>query len=140
MRIRPGSRRNPYTLPRCKEEGGRAVLCVQFLTILFRRLPMNRSFATATLAAALGLALAGTGQAQQQSGKPMTKEQKMTMERMVKNNLEMCYGVAARGKNDCAEGQHSCVGQATRDREPDSFVLVAHLEVVLHHALHRHLL
>jgi uncharacterized membrane protein len=85
---------------------------------------MNRSFATATLAAALGLALAGTAQAQQQSGKPMTKEQKMTMERMVKNNLEMCYGVAARGKNDCAEGQHSCVGQATRDREPDSFVLV----------------
>ena len=84
---------------------------------------MNRSFATATLAAAIGLALAGTA-AQAQGDKPMTKEQKMTMERMVKNNLEMCYGVAARGKNDCAEGQHSCVGQATRDREPDSFVLV----------------
>jgi hypothetical protein len=35
---------------------------------------------------------------------------------MQKNNLEKCYGVAARGKNDCAEGQHSCVGQATHDR------------------------
>ena len=83
---------------------------------------MTRSLATATLAAAVGLALAAAAQAQQD--KPMTKEQKMTMERMVKNNLEKCYGVAARGKNDCAEGQHSCVGQATRDREPDSFVLV----------------
>src|SRR2546422_10323486 len=89
-------------------------------TTLFWRPPMNRSSATATLAAAIGLALAGTA-AQAQGDKPMTKEQKMTMERMVKNNLEMCYGVAARGKNDCAEGQHSCVGQATRDREPDSF-------------------
>jgi uncharacterized membrane protein len=87
----------------------------------------KRSLATATLAAAIGLALGApltTAQAQQKAGKPMTKEQKMTMERMVKNNLEMCYGVAARGKNDCGEGQHSCVGQATRDRDPESFVLV----------------
>ena len=85
---------------------------------------MTRSLATATLAAAVGLALSAAAQAQQMGDKPMTKEQKMTMERMVKHNLEKCYGVAARGKNDCAEGQHSCVGQATRDREPDSFVLV----------------
>ena len=88
---------------------------------------MTRSLASATLAAALGLALTvppALGQTDPKSGKPMTKEQKQTMERMVKNNLEKCYGVAARGKNDCAEGQHSCVGQATRDRDPDSFVLV----------------
>ena len=86
---------------------------------------MTRSLATATLAAAVGLALAAPLQAQtDKSGKPMTKEQKQTMERMVKHNLEKCYGVAARGKNDCAEGAHSCVGQSTRDREPDSFVLV----------------
>jgi len=85
---------------------------------------MTRSLATATLAAAVGLALSVPVHAQQMGGKPMTKEQKMTMERMVKNNLEKCYGVAARGKNDCAEGAHSCVGQSTRDREPESFVLV----------------
>ena len=85
---------------------------------------MNRSLATTTLAAAIGLALAGSAQAAAQGGKPMTKEQQQTMERMVKNNLEMCYGVAARGKNDCAEGAHSCVGQATRDRDPESFVLL----------------
>lgn len=88
---------------------------------------MNRSLATATVTAALGIAFAGAGApapAQQMGGKPMTKEQKATMDRMVKNNLEKCYGVAARGKNDCAEGAHSCVGQSTRDREKDSFVLV----------------
>ena len=86
---------------------------------------MNRSLASATLATALSLAFVGTAaQAQQPGDKPMTKEQKMTMERMVKNNLEKCYGVAARGKNDCAEGQHSCVGQSTHDRDKASFVLV----------------
>ncbi|HYY60755.1 MAG TPA: DUF2282 domain-containing protein [Burkholderiales bacterium] len=86
---------------------------------------MTRSLASVTLAAAVGLALAAPAQAQtDKSGRPMTKEQKMTMERMVKHNLEKCYGVAARGKNDCAEGAHSCVGQATRDRDPESFVLV----------------
>lgn len=88
----------------------------------------NRSLATATLAAAValafGAALTPAPAQAQKADKPMTKEQKQTMERMVKNNLEKCYGVAARAKNDCAEGQHSCVGQATRDREPDSFVLV----------------
>ena len=86
---------------------------------------MTRSLASVTLAVAVGLALATPAQAQtDKSGRPMTKEQKMTMERMVKHNLEKCYGVAARGKNDCAEGAHSCVGQATRDRDPESFVLV----------------
>lgn len=83
----------------------------------------NCKLATATIAAAVGLALAAPGAFAEQ-GKPMTKEQQMTMERMVKNNLEKCYGVAARGKNDCAEGAHSCVGQSTRDRDPQSFVLV----------------
>ncbi len=89
---------------------------------------MNRTLATATLTAAIGLALGATsGFAQSTNdmgGKPMTKEQKMTMERMVKNNLEKCYGVAARGKNDCAEGAHSCVGQASHDRDRASFILV----------------
>lgn len=90
---------------------------------------MDRTLANASLAAAIALALGATGAIAQQpmkdmGGKPMTKEQQQTMERMVKNNLEKCYGVAARGKNDCAEGQHSCVGQATHDRDKSSFVLL----------------
>ena len=48
---------------------------------------MNRTLATATLTAAIGLALGATdGFAQKTNdmgGKPMSKEQKMTMERMV---------------------------------------------------------
>ena len=85
---------------------------------------MNCALATATLAAAVSLAIAAPGAFAQQGGKPMTKEQQMTMERMQKNNLQKCYGVAARGKNDCAEGAHSCVGQSTHDRDKASFVLL----------------
>ncbi len=84
---------------------------------------MKRSLASATLAAAVGLAITASAQAQE-GKKPMNKEQQMTMERMTKNNLEKCYGVAARGKNDCGEGAHSCVGQATHDRDKASFVLL----------------
>ena len=86
---------------------------------------MNSTLATATLAAALGLALSAPAHAEEKgSMKSMTKEQKTTMERMKKHNLEMCYGVAARGKNDCGEGAHSCVGQASHDRDKASFVLL----------------
>ena len=82
---------------------------------------MNHKLATTTLMTALGLALAGTiasAQAQQMDPKAQT------MERMTKNHLEKCYGVATKAKNDCAEGAHSCAGQATRDRDPASFVLL----------------
>lgn len=37
---------------------------------------------------------------------------------------EKCYGVAAKGKNDCAAGAHSCAGHATMDRDKDSFVVL----------------
>ena len=85
---------------------------------------MNRTLVTATLAAAVGLALSAPAYAQDKGGKPMNKDQQQQMERMQKNNLEKCYGIAARGKNDCGEGAHSCVGQATHDRDKASFVLL----------------
>ena len=37
---------------------------------------------------------------------------------------EKCYGVAKAGKNDCANGVHSCAGQATKDMDKTSFVEV----------------
>lgn len=37
---------------------------------------------------------------------------------------EKCYGVAKAGKNDCKAGSHSCAGHATKDRDPESFVVV----------------
>ncbi len=82
---------------------------------------MNHKLATTTLATAIGLALTGAfvaAQAQQMDPKAQT------MQRITQNHLEKCYGVAAKAKNDCAEGAHSCAGQATRDRDPASFVLL----------------
>lgn len=82
---------------------------------------MNHKLATTTLATAIGLAVAGSilpAQAQQMDPKAQT------MQRMTQNHLEKCFGIAARAKNDCAEGAHSCAGQATRDRDPASFVLL----------------
>ena len=35
---------------------------------------------------------------------------------------EKCYGVAKAAKNDCAAGEHSCAGQATRNMDKASFV------------------
>lgn len=43
--------------------------------------------------------------------------------RMQANKLEKCYGINATTGNDCAEGAHSCAGQAT-PRDPNSFVLL----------------
>jgi uncharacterized membrane protein len=81
----------------------------------------RRTFVPSALAAAVGLAVATQAlpvKAQQKDPKAQT------MERMQKGNLEKCYGIAAKAKNDCAEGAHSCAGQATADRDKGSFVLL----------------
>ena len=86
---------------------------------------MTSSLASATLAAALGLALSAPAHAQEQGGtRPLTTAQRLVKERMEKNNLEMCFGVAARGKNDCADGAHGCAGTSTQDRDKTAFLLV----------------
>lgn len=46
------------------------------------------------------------------------------MGRMEKFHLVRCYGINAVGRNDCAAGAHSCAGQATIARDPNSFVLL----------------
>lgn len=43
---------------------------------------------------------------------------------LAKKVRRKCYGVNAVAKNDCAEGAHSCAGQATQARDPKSFVLL----------------
>ncbi len=82
---------------------------------------MNRRHATTTLAAAIALALAGGATVSQAQMKDPKAE---TMQRMTQNHLQKCYGVAAKARNDCAAGAHSCAGQATRDHDPASFVLL----------------
>jgi uncharacterized membrane protein len=80
---------------------------------------MNRTvLVPSVLALAAGIALAALPATAQ------TDPKKATMERMTKGNLEKCYGIAAKGKNDCAEGAHSCAGQANADRDKGSFVLL----------------
>lgn len=49
---------------------------------------------------------------------------KQNMQRMAQQHLEKCFGINAVAKNDCAEGAHSCAGQATQARDPKSFVLL----------------
>ena len=81
--------------------------------------------AASTLGSAIGLALALQAvPAQGQSTQDMPQVVKDNMARMEKNKLEKCYGINAVSKNDCAEGAHSCAGQATQARDPKSFVLL----------------
>jgi uncharacterized membrane protein len=88
---------------------------------------MNRRLsAVSTLSAAIGLAFAAAAlpaqsQGMSQSMPPVVKENQA---RMQKQHLEKCYGINAVGKNDCAQGAHSCAGQATQARDPQSFVLL----------------
>ncbi len=87
---------------------------------------MNRRvIAASTLTAAIGLALAM--QAPPVLAQGMVNPPQMVkdnMARMQKDKLEKCYGINAVSKNDCAEGVHSCAGQATQARDPKSFVLL----------------
>ena len=84
-------------------------------------------FAGSVLSAALGLALGAQALPAQAQGMDMSKAPqavKDNMMRMQANKLEKCYGINAAAKNDCAEGAHSCAGQATQGRDTKSFVLL----------------
>jgi uncharacterized membrane protein len=89
---------------------------------------MNRRvFAASALSTALGLVMAMPVLPAQAQGMDMSKAPQVVkdnMARMEKSKLEKCYGINAAAKNDCAEGAHSCAGQATQARDPKSFVLL----------------
>jgi len=84
---------------------------------------MNKyAWAASTLSAAIGLAL--TAGAPTTRAADMPQVVKDNMMRAEHDHLEKCYGINRAAKNDCAEGAHSCAGQATRARDPKSFVLL----------------
>jgi uncharacterized membrane protein len=89
---------------------------------------MSRQVMAGTaLSAALGLVMAAAALPAQSQGMEMSKAPQVVkdnMARMAKNKLEKCYGINVAGKNDCAEGAHSCAGQSTQARDPKSFVLL----------------
>ena len=85
----------------------------------------HRLFAASAFSTAVALALAAqapTVRAQGASNPPQIVKDNMA--RMAKDKLEKCYGINAAAKNDCAEGVHSCAGQATQARDTKSFVLL----------------
>ncbi len=82
----------------------------------------RRAFGATALSAAVGLALAM--QALPARADDVPQIVKDNMARMEAEHLEKCYGINAVAKNDCAEGAHSCAGQATQARDPKSFVLL----------------
>jgi uncharacterized membrane protein len=84
----------------------------------------NSLIAASALSAAVGLALAAQVPAVRAQGANPPQIVKDNMARAAANKLEKCYGINATAKNDCAEGVHSCAGQATQARDPKSFVLL----------------
>ena len=85
----------------------------------------SRFFAASALSTAVGLALAMQAspvQAQAMQNPPQIVKDNMA--RMAQQHLEKCYGINAAAKNDCAEGAHSCAGQATQARDPKSCVML----------------
>lgn len=40
------------------------------------------------------------------------------------NDFEKCYGVVKKAMNDCGAPGHSCAGQATKDSDPNEWVLM----------------
>jgi len=74
--------------------------------------------AASTLSASIGLAL-GLQLAPVSADEMKSGDQAATH---VAN--EKCYGINAVGKNDCAAGNNSCAGQATKARDLNSFVVL----------------
>jgi len=91
---------------------------------------MNRHLnAVSALSTAIGIVLAAQAGPVPAADKAMDMSKapqivKDNMMRAEKNKLEKCYGINAAGKNDCAEGAHSCAGEATKARDSQSFVLL----------------
>jgi len=80
--------------------------------------------AASALSTAVGLALAAQAPTVRAQGANPPQIVKDNMARMAKDTLEKCYAVNAAAKTDCAEGAHSCAGQATQARDTKSFVLL----------------
>ena len=102
---------------------------------------ISRSITTSVLMSAIGLAASAammTPASAQMNPKMEQKLEQMlkmhpgaskkvieaNMKRVAKDHLARCYGINAIGRNDCASGAHSCAGQATKARDPNSFVLL----------------
>ncbi|WP_293030005.1 DUF2282 domain-containing protein [Pandoraea sp.] len=78
------------------------------------------------LAGALSLGAASAALAAPMQMTPA--QEKMQQERVMKmvkaDHMQLCYGINAAYKNDCKAVGHSCAGQDSKARDPNSFVAV----------------
>jgi uncharacterized membrane protein len=72
---------------------------------------LKRAAAAMSLGLALGAALSVASTTAHAADAPGAKNDK-------------CYGVALKGKNDCAAGANSCAGSSTRDYQADAWKYV----------------
>lgn len=47
-----------------------------------------------------------------------------TTDAMAAPKTEKCYGIVKAGMNDCQTSTQSCAGSATKDNQPDAFLLL----------------
>ena len=83
----------------------------------------SSSIKTHTLSALLGAAALAVV-ASTAFAADMKEGMKDGMKDMAKPASEKCFGVNKAAKNDCAAGAHSCAGQATKDFDKTSYVLL----------------
>jgi uncharacterized membrane protein len=79
----------------------------------------STSIKTQSLSALLGVAALAVA-----AGTAFAADMKDGAKDMAKPASEKCFGVAKAAKNDCAAGAHSCAGQATKDFDKTSYVLL----------------
>jgi len=73
-------------------------------------------------AAALGTFAATPASAADPAMEKMMKE---SADAITAGKMEKCYGVALKGKNDCAGGGATCAGTSTVDYQGDAYKIVA---------------
>ncbi|EIL95503.1 MAG TPA: DUF2282 domain-containing protein [Rhodanobacter sp.] len=80
------------------------------------------------LAGALTLGMASVATASPASMQMTPAQMKMQQARLMamvkKDHMQLCYGINAAYKNDCKSVGHSCAGQDSKARDPNSFVAV----------------
>lgn len=81
--------------------------------------------AFASVLASSPIIAAGPASAETMSKADMMKKQEMTKTEVASGKMEMCFGVALKGKNDCFAGAGTtCAGTSTTDYQGNSFKLV----------------
>jgi uncharacterized membrane protein len=86
---------------------------------------MSNRLITSVVAGAFAVALGSTMASAAMSEADMMKKQAMTKTEVASGKMEMCFGVALKGQNDCFAGAGTtCAGTSTKDYQGNAFKLV----------------